>query len=125
MLGRLLTYPLLPYVEWSSESLLSYSLLWGASFQYSPSTSSGGLTAPLVWIPDTEAPPSAGCTPGDYAGVDATGKIALIQRGGCAFADKATNAKAAGAVGAVGRGLFIYLIQPLRLKIVSVSLQQC
>ncbi|KAF8604131.1 aminopeptidase Y [Ceratobasidium sp. AG-I] len=72
-----------------------------SGFTYSPSTPSGGVTAPLVLIPDTEAPPSAGCTPGDYAGVNATGKIVLVQRGGCAFADKSVNAKAAGAVGAV------------------------
>ncbi|KAF8604130.1 putative aminopeptidase [Ceratobasidium sp. AG-I] len=71
------------------------------AFTYSPSTISRGLSAPLVWVPDTEAAFSGGCTPDDYASVDVTGKIALIQRGGCTFATKSINAKAAGAVGAV------------------------
>ncbi|KAG9099588.1 hypothetical protein FRC06_005129 [Ceratobasidium sp. 370] len=73
-----------------------------AAMTYSPSTPLGGVTAPLALIPDTEATLSAGCTPGDFSGVDhVTGKIALIQRGGCAFAIKVTNAKAAGAIGVV------------------------
>lgn len=37
----------------------------------------------------------------DFAGKDLEGKIALISRGGFAFVDKATNAKNAGAVGAI------------------------
>ena len=37
----------------------------------------------------------------DFIGKDLTGKIALISRGGFAFVDKATNAKNAGAVGAI------------------------
>ncbi|PPA68924.1 S8 family peptidase [Jeotgalibacillus proteolyticus] len=39
--------------------------------------------------------------PEDFAGKDLTGKIALIARGVLPFVDKAENAKAAGAVGAV------------------------
>ena len=38
---------------------------------------------------------------GDFQGKDFTGKIALISRGEFAFVDKATNAKNAGAVGAI------------------------
>ncbi|CAE6460723.1 unnamed protein product [Rhizoctonia solani] len=72
-----------------------------SAMTYSPSTPFGGVTAPLVLIPDTDAPPSAGCTPADFAGVDVKGKIALIQRGGCNFAVKNENAKTAGAVGVV------------------------
>ncbi|CAE7131314.1 unnamed protein product, partial [Rhizoctonia solani] len=72
-----------------------------SSMTYSPSTPAGGVTAPLVLIPDPDAPPSAGCTPADFSGVDVKGKIALIQRGACNFAIKTTNAKAAGAVGVV------------------------
>ncbi|KAG9126886.1 hypothetical protein FRC07_001544 [Ceratobasidium sp. 392] len=72
-----------------------------SAMTYSPSTPAGGVTAPLVLIPDSEAAPSPGCTPGDFAGVDVKGKIALIQRGGCTFAIKTTNAKTAGAVGTV------------------------
>lgn len=37
----------------------------------------------------------------DFAGVDVSGKIALIQRGGLAFTEKQANAKNAGALGAV------------------------
>ena len=37
----------------------------------------------------------------DFAGLDLTGKIALIQRGTYTFVDKAANAAAAGAVGAI------------------------
>ena len=37
----------------------------------------------------------------DFAGLDLTGKIALIQRGTYTFLDKAANAAAAGAVGAI------------------------
>ena len=40
-------------------------------------------------------------TPADFDGKDLTGKIALISRGGFPFVDKATNAKNAGAVGAI------------------------
>ncbi|KAF8734057.1 aminopeptidase, partial [Rhizoctonia solani] len=68
---------------------------------YSPSTPSGGVTAPLILIPDPDAAPSAGCTPEDFAGVDVKGKIALIQRGACNFAVKNQNAKKAGAIGVV------------------------
>ncbi len=39
--------------------------------------------------------------PSDFEGKDLTGKIALISRGEFAFVDKATNAKNAGAVGAI------------------------
>lgn len=38
---------------------------------------------------------------GDFEGKDLTGKIALIKRGDIPFVDKATNAKNAGAVGAI------------------------
>lgn len=40
-------------------------------------------------------------TPEELAGKDLTGKIALMKRGDIAFVDKATNAKNAGAVGAI------------------------
>lgn len=40
-------------------------------------------------------------TPADFEGKELTGKIALISRGDFAFVDKATNAKNAGAIGAI------------------------
>ncbi len=62
----------------------------------STSTGPEGVTANLV------APKVAtGCEAADWAGVVATGKIALIKRGGCTFAQKSQAAKVAGAAGAV------------------------
>lgn len=63
---------------------------------YSPNTPEGGLTGELV-APST----ATGCDAAAWDGVDATGKIALISRGGCTFAAKSLAAAAAGAVGAI------------------------
>ncbi|HEV2777916.1 MAG TPA: M28 family metallopeptidase [Actinophytocola sp.] len=65
---------------------------------YSPSTPTGGITAPLAVVPVDDTP---GCEASDYTGVDVTGKIALIKRGGCTFLLKSQLAADAGAVGAV------------------------
>jgi Zn-dependent M28 family amino/carboxypeptidase len=43
---------------------------------------------------------TSGCEPGDFDGFTA-GNIAIVQRGSCSFAQKASNAEAAGAVGVV------------------------
>eukprot|EP00808_Paulinella_micropora_P000063 g64194.t1 len=43
---------------------------------------------------------ASGCSPGDFVGFP-TGGIALIQRGGCFFVEKALNAEAAGASGVI------------------------
>ncbi|GAA3943146.1 M28 family metallopeptidase [Streptomyces gulbargensis] len=67
---------------------------------YTKSTPVGGITAGLAAAP-VDADGTSGCEPGDFASGTFTGKIALIKRGGCAFADKQKNAAAAGAVGAV------------------------
>ncbi|MFL6142035.1 MAG: M28 family metallopeptidase [Labedaea sp.] len=62
--------------------------------RYSPSTPTGGITAPLAVVPNF------GCTVADYP--DVTGKIVLVQRGGnCSFAQKQAAAADAGAVGAI------------------------
>jgi len=56
-------------------------------------------TADVVLVDDGDAPVSDGCeAPFVNAGA-VSGKIALIDRGGCDFAEKAENAIAAGAVG--------------------------
>ncbi|KAJ1307797.1 hypothetical protein OPQ81_001880 [Rhizoctonia solani] len=89
------------FSEVLTQSFVAESPINISAMTYSPSTPLGGVTAPLVLIPDPEAPPSAGCTPADFAGVDVKGKIALIQRGACNFAVKNQNAKNAGAVGVV------------------------
>ncbi|MEM9488947.1 MAG: M36 family metallopeptidase, partial [Myxococcota bacterium] len=56
------------------------------------------LTAELSLIEDGTAPTTDGCEAID---TDLTGKIAIIDRGGCAFVVKAANAEARGAVGVV------------------------
>ncbi|MEE1929784.1 M28 family peptidase [Streptomyces sp. TRM 70351] len=67
---------------------------------YTPSTPEGGIEAAVTEVPvDEDA--TTGCTADDYASGDFTGRIALIQRGGCAFAEKQTAAAEAGAIGAV------------------------
>lgn len=70
-----------------------------ATMEYS---GSGNVTAPVQGV-DLQEPPGAvpnsstsGCEAADFAGF-AAGSIALVQRGTCPFADKATNAQAAGA----------------------------
>ncbi|MFE6227534.1 M28 family metallopeptidase [Streptomyces sp. NPDC057854] len=67
---------------------------------YTRSTPVGGITAELAAVP-VDADGTTGCQPGDFASGTFTGKIALIKRGGCSFADKQRNAGAAGAVGAI------------------------
>lgn len=63
---------------------------------YSGNTEVGGVTAELVAPADP-----LGCDATAWEGVDATGKIALISRGACAFASKSLAAGAAGASGAI------------------------
>ncbi|MGW5050723.1 M28 family metallopeptidase [Actinokineospora sp. NPDC004072] len=61
----------------------------------SPQTPAGGVTGPLVAVPQDTTP---GCEAADFAGLPMTGAIALIRRGSCTFEIKAKNAHAAGAV---------------------------
>jgi Zn-dependent M28 family amino/carboxypeptidase len=67
-----------------------------ASMSYS---GTGSATGPLVAV-DLMEPPlggsTSGCEAADFAGFPA-GAVALIQRGTCAFVDKALNAQVAGA----------------------------
>lgn len=63
----------------------------------------GDVTAAVTPVDLALAPPRAstsGCETADFAGFPA-GTIALMQRGTCAFATKAANAQAAGAVAAI------------------------
>ncbi|MQA63766.1 MAG: M28 family peptidase [Actinophytocola sp.] len=87
------------YDETTAESLTSggqdYDVI---RMSYSPSTPAGGITAPLAAVPVDETP---GCEASDYDGVDVAGKIALISRGACTFADKQKFAGEAGAVAAL------------------------
>ncbi|WP_084477176.1 M28 family metallopeptidase [Actinokineospora enzanensis] len=63
---------------------------------YSLSTPVGGVTAPLAVIPLDATP---GCEATDYTAV--TGKVVLVQRGGCPFAQKQSAAAEAGAIAVV------------------------
>jgi len=61
---------------------------------------SGDVTASVTALPAPPADPTPGCDAADFAGFPA-GNIALISRGACTFAIKATNAYNAGASGVV------------------------
>jgi Zn-dependent M28 family amino/carboxypeptidase len=67
---------------------------------YSTSTPVGGITAPLALAP-LDADETHGCDASDYAPGSATGKVVLVKRGGCPFAQKQQVAGAAGAVAAI------------------------
>jgi Zn-dependent M28 family amino/carboxypeptidase len=61
---------------------------------YSPPTPPGGLTAPLVVLPQD---PTPGCDAADYAGLPVAGAVVLARRGVCPFTQKGQVAQAAGA----------------------------
>nr|WP_315191752.1 M28 family metallopeptidase [uncultured Albidiferax sp.] len=61
---------------------------------------SGDVTAPVTALLAPPTDPSPGCEAADFAGFP-SGHIALISRGGCTFAQKATNALSAGASGVI------------------------
>ncbi|MEU5840075.1 M28 family metallopeptidase [Streptomyces diacarni] len=67
---------------------------------YTKSTPEGGVEAPVAAVP-VDADGSSGCDAADYAQGTFEGRIALIQRGSCSFAQKQAVAAEAGAVGAV------------------------
>jgi PA domain-containing protein len=65
---------------------------------------SGTVTAEVATTNDISIPPAggpgtgtSGCEAADWAGVDLTGKIALIQRGTCTFVEKVALAQSLGA----------------------------
>ena len=78
--------------------------LGGGDYIVAQFAGSGNVTAPIVTTGTAELPPSGGagtgtdgCEESDWAGKDLTGKIALIQRGTCAFTDKIALAEQLGA----------------------------
>ncbi|HEX2300622.1 MAG TPA: M20/M25/M40 family metallo-hydrolase, partial [Pseudonocardiaceae bacterium] len=62
---------------------------------FTPSTPAGGVTGPLLVVPGD------GCEAADYAGLTATGAVAMIRRGTCTFTQKQQVAADAGAIAAV------------------------
>ncbi|WP_404431366.1 M28 family metallopeptidase [Microbacterium lacus] len=77
--------PILQQIEPISASFFSYA---------ASGTGFGNVTANVVPVDYDSG--NSGCEPADFAGFPA-GSIALVQRGTCPFALKATNAQAAGA----------------------------
>lgn len=77
-----------------------------ATMSYSGS-SDGDINAEIAFVtPDfdfdsADYDDTDGCEASDFDGVDVSGKIAVIQRGGCTFDSKVVNAEAAGAVGVI------------------------
>ncbi|PMN89688.1 M28 family metallopeptidase [Enterovibrio norvegicus] len=77
-----------------------------ATMSYSGS-SDGAISADIAFVTpdfDFESPDyddTDGCEASDFDGVDVSGKVAVIQRGGCTFNAKVVNAENAGAVGAI------------------------
>jgi aminopeptidase Y len=63
-------------------------------------SASGDVTAAVTALPAPPVDPTPGCEAADFAGFPA-GNIALVSRGACTFAIKATNAYNAGASGLV------------------------
>ncbi|MDX1552294.1 MAG: M28 family metallopeptidase [Marinobacter sp.] len=77
--------------------------VWEEDFNYLSQTEPGDVSGTAVAVdvqlgPDNTS--TSGCEPEDFADFPA-GSIAVIQRGACAFGQKATNAANAGAVGVV------------------------
>ena len=93
-----------PTLERTSPSARTYA--HDTEFVTMDYSGTGNVTAKLTPV-DVQIPPGAeagsstsGCEAADFAGFPA-GNIALIQRGTCTFGDKAKNAEAAGAAGAI------------------------
>jgi len=87
-----LSLPVLEQVSPNPVVYPPYDVTGFATMEYS---GDGNVTAEVVQAANY------GCSASDFAGADFTGRIALIERGVCYFSDKAMNAEAAGAAGAI------------------------
>jgi Zn-dependent M28 family amino/carboxypeptidase len=92
-----------PVLNRIAPSPVTYTSGIDADFSTMTYSGSGDVTAAIQAV-DTTATPTdtstSGCEAADFTGFVA-GRIALMQRGTCSFFIKATNAQAAGAVGAI------------------------
>ena len=77
------------YVEGTDFFTMEYS---GSGIVNAPVQNAGGIIIP----PTLDLSSTSGCTAADFTGFTA-GNVALVQRGGCTFAEKAAAAHAAGA----------------------------
>jgi hypothetical protein len=69
---------------------------------FGPGLAAPGVTGRIVLVADAEGQPTDGCQPLTAASAaQVAGQIALMDRGGCPFDVKVTNAEAAGAAAAV------------------------
>ncbi|GGX67617.1 M28 family metallopeptidase [Saccharospirillum salsuginis] len=89
--------------ELSALSPTPTDYVWQEDFNYLSQTEAGNVSGTVQAVdldlgPDNSS--SSGCEIEDFADFNA-GNIALIQRGACTFAQKAENAAASGAVGAI------------------------
>ncbi|NEN22631.1 PKD domain-containing protein [Cryomorpha ignava] len=66
---------------------------------FGPQVPAGGITEDIALFLDADGT-STGCTP-SVNGLELEGKIAILRRGGCNFADKVLEAQAAGAVACI------------------------
>ncbi|WP_367947986.1 M28 family peptidase [Rathayibacter sp. VKM Ac-2858] len=73
-------------------SLTTTPAVEGIPMSFTPSTPEGGVTGELIQPVDP-----LGCDADAWAGLDATGKVALVSRGTCSFSEKSAAAGAAGA----------------------------
>ncbi|KAK0099408.1 Leucyl aminopeptidase yscIV [Cadophora gregata] len=94
---KLSDYYTVEYHEFLTESATATVTVDGVNLVAEPLTftSSGKPTGVVVAVPNL------GCDAADYAGLDLTGKIALISRGTCNFSVKTLFAGSAGAVGTI------------------------
>ncbi|ORX63667.1 aminopeptidase [Basidiobolus meristosporus CBS 931.73] len=98
-----------PYSETKTEKLSANGKEYEiGAMTLTASTPESGLTAPVVLV---QGVTGDGCTAEEFSGVELKGKIALIERGGCAFNDKSVNASKYGAVATI-----IYNNSPGSLK---------
>ncbi|WP_378146917.1 M28 family metallopeptidase [Cnuibacter sp. UC19_7] len=69
----------------------------GIPMEFTPGTPSGAIVDVAAVAPAT----ATGCDASEWGGVDATGLVAVVSRGDCAFTDKSIAAGEAGAVAVV------------------------
>jgi Zn-dependent M28 family amino/carboxypeptidase len=91
-----------PVLSMTSPETETY--VWETDYRTMTYSGIDNVTAAIVFVtpvfpPGTELNTSTdGCEVADFQGIDATGKIAVLQRGTCDFIVKASNAESRGAV---------------------------